>query len=88
VGLHVLETHSPGCGHRRECATLIHDEIFDLARRRSHLATSEPNEVGKGRVRAHRYAVLLSQRDGLPHHAGIARVKAAGDAGGGDRGHQ
>ena len=67
VRLHVLEAHSLGGGHRRQRADLIHDEIFDLARRRSHLAASEPNEIGKPGCAPTATPCCRAKRDRLPH---------------------
>ena len=85
--LHVRERHAFRGGDRRQRADLIEHQILDLARRRAELPPPESHEVGKPRMRAHRYPGVARQADRLPHHARVAGMKATRHIGGRDTAH-
>src|SRR6185503_3955939 len=68
-----------GSSNTGERTNLIGDEIFHVARRGFHLATPEPDEIGKSRMSSNRGSMFARQRDRSAHYAGIAGVETAGN---------
>src|SRR6185369_13110187 len=75
VWLHMPQTDALGSSNTGERTNLIGDEIFHVARRGFHLATPEPDEIGKSRMSSNRGSMFARQRDRSAHYAGIAGVE-------------
>ena len=75
----MLQANALNRGHGSERTDLIHDEVFNVARRHPHLAPAETGEIRKTRMCADRDAVGTRERDRCAHDTGVAGVESASD---------
>ena len=85
--LDVVEGRAGRLQEALERADLVDQEVAQLLALHLHLAAAEALAVGERRVRADLHAVRQREADGRVHDRRVRRMKAAGDIGDADEGH-
>ena len=81
--LDVLQPRPFGGGNPGQRPDLVHDKVLDLLWRRLQLSPTEPDQIRQTRMCTEGKAMPYGQANSGAHDRRIARMKPAGDIGGG-----